>query len=135
MRYWIRFVALALTAGATIVSSGCSEAAAADVRMTVYATPTCGCCGAWMDHMRQNGFAIDVVYRDDLSQIRAEHHLPPELVSCHIGIVDGYAVEGHVPAAVVRRLLRERPEVLGIAAPGMPAGSPGMEMPDGSRTP
>jgi hypothetical protein len=103
--------------------------------MTVYATPTCGCCGAWMEHMRENGFELEVVYQDDLSAIRSEHKLPPEMVSCHIGVVEGFAVEGHVPASTVHRLLEERPEVLGIAAPGMPVGSPGMEHPNGLKQP
>lgn len=88
-----------------------------------------------MDHMRDNGFAVTAVYQNDLSEIRAQHGLPEELVSCHLGVVDGFGVEGHVPASVVRKLLRERPEILGIAAPGMPIGSPGMEVPDGTREP
>jgi len=115
-------------------ATACSDAAAADgaaPELTVYATPTCGCCGGWIEHMRENGFTVEVVYQNDLSAIRAEHHLPPELVSCHMGVVDGFAVEGHVPAATVHRLLAERPAVLGISAPGMPVGSPGMEHPDG----
>jgi hypothetical protein len=104
-------------------------------QMTVYATPTCGCCGAWVEHMRDNGFTVDVVYRDDLEPIRRLRKLPPALTSCHLGVVDGYAVEGHVPAEVVHRLLKDRPEILGVAAPGMPAGSPGMEMPNGFKQP
>lgn len=116
-----------------VIGGACSNADAAgtETEMTVYATPTCGCCGGWVDHMRENGFTVRVVYQDDLSDVRERHRLPAELVSCHMGVVQGFAVEGHVPASVVHRLLAERPEVLGIAAPGMPAGSPGMEMPDG----
>jgi hypothetical protein len=117
-----------------VVLSACSGAKAAEPEMTVYATPTCGCCGAWVDHMRDNGFAVNIVYHDDLTEIRREYQLPWELTSCHLGVVEGYAVEGHVPASVVRRLLSERPEVLGIAVPGMPVGSPGMEHPDGYTT-
>ncbi len=135
MKRWFRALGLAAVAGLGLAASSCSDAAAADSEMTVYASPSCGCCGAWVDHMRENGFTVRVVYDQDLAQVRARHHLPNELMSCHLGVVDGYAVEGHVPAQVVRRLIEERPEVLGIAAPGMPAGSPGMEMPDGSRTP
>lgn len=135
MKNWFKGAALTALAGLSLAASSCSDAEAAAPEVTVYATPTCGCCGAWMDHMRESGFTVKAVYQEDLSAIRAEHGLPRELMSCHIGVVDGYAVEGHVPAGAVRRLLRERPEVLGIAAPGMPAGSPGMEMPDGSRTP
>jgi hypothetical protein len=134
MMNWTKAAGLALIFVTGAGVSACSDASASETEMTVYATPTCGCCGAWIEHMRENGFAVEVVYRDDLSSVRAEHKLPRELTSCHLGVVDGFAVEGHVPAQVVRRLLRERPEVLGIAAPGMPAGSPGMELPDGSRT-
>jgi hypothetical protein len=117
--------------------SACSEAAASDEaaasnnEVTVYATPTCGCCSGWIEHLREHGFTVRVVYQNDLSAIRAQHHLPEVLASCHMGVVEGYAVEGHVPADVIQRMLREKPEILGIAAPGMPVGSPGMEMPDG----
>ena len=111
--------------------SACSEAAASSTEITVYATPTCGCCSGWVEHLRENGFTVQVVYQNDLSAIRAQHHLPEALASCHMGVVEGYAVEGHVPADVIQRMLREKPEILGIAAPGMPVGSPGMEMPDG----
>ena len=97
----------------------------------VYATPTCGCCKAWMDHMATNGFTVEVTYMDDLTPIRREKGVPAAVTSCHMGVVDGYVVEGHVPADVVARMLRERPETQGLAVPGMPAGSPGMEMPNG----
>lgn len=118
-----------------VVAAGCKEASASDQVITVYATPTCGCCKGWMDHMRENGFTVEVVYQNDLSQIRKQHGVPAELTSCHMGVVNGYAVEGHVPADVVSRMLRERPDAYGIAVPGMPAGSPGMEMPNGMKHP
>jgi hypothetical protein len=114
-----------------LLGAGCVDAEAAAPEMVVYATPTCGCCTGWVEHMREEGFAVRVVYQNDLSQVRREHRLPPALVSCHMGVVDGFVVEGHVPAHVVRRLLEERPEILGIAVPGMPIGSPGMEHPQG----
>ncbi|MEX2570488.1 MAG: DUF411 domain-containing protein [Gemmatimonadota bacterium] len=117
------------------VASACADAAAASPELTVYATPTCGCCGAWIEHMRENGFDVEVVYQDDLTAIRRAHDVPAEMTSCHMGVVDGFAVEGHVPADVVHRLLAERPPVLGIAVPGMPIGSPGMEHPDGIEQP
>lgn len=115
----------------TILAAGCRDAAAAAPEVVVYATPTCGCCEGWADHLRENGFAVRVVHQNDLSAIRAQHKVPGALASCHMGVVEGFAVEGHVPADVVRRLLAERPAVLGIAVPGMPAGSPGMEQPNG----
>jgi hypothetical protein len=113
------------------VSTEVREPGAAAPEMTVYLTPTCGCCGAGVDHVKEHGFTVNLVYQDDLSDVRRQHGVPPELTSCHMGVVDGFAVEGHVPADVVHRLLRERPSVLGIAVPGMPAGSPGMELPNG----
>lgn len=126
-----RLRAVAALIVTAVVAGACADAKAAQPEMTVYSTPTCGCCGAWVDHLREDGFTVTVIHQNDLSGIRARHRLPGELVSCHMGVVDGFAVEGHVPAAAIRRLLRERPEVLGIAVPGMPAGSPGMEMPNG----
>jgi hypothetical protein len=105
----------------------CSSPASAGPVVTMYKTPTCGCCGDWADHMRQNGFTVQEVIRGDLNAIRRQYGVPGPMVSCHTAVVDGYAIEGHVPADVVARLLRERPGVDGIAVPGMPIGSPGME--------
>lgn len=101
------------------------------VRMVVYKTPTCGCCKNWVEHVQAAGFQVEVHDTADVAPIKNEHGLPQHLASCHTAIVDGYVIEGHVPADVIRRLLAERPQVAGIAVPGMPAGSPGMEM--GSR--
>ena len=101
------------------------------VRMVVYKTPTCGCCKSWVEHAQAAGFQVEVHDTADVAPIKNEHGLPQHLASCHTAIVDGYVIEGHVPADVIRRLLAERPQVAGIAVPGMPAGSPGMEM--GSR--
>ncbi|MBW3534086.1 MAG: DUF411 domain-containing protein [Gemmatimonadetes bacterium] len=95
----------------------------------VWKSPTCGCCGGWVDHMREAGFEVEVVDTQDLRPIKAEHGVTDDLASCHTAVVDGYVVEGHVPAADIRRLLAERPDIAGIAAPGMPTGSPGMEVP------
>lgn len=96
----------------------------------VYKTPWCGCCDAWIDHLRENGFSVSVTERDDLTAVREQQGVPAALQSCHTAIVDGYVVEGHVPAADVRRLLNERPQATGLAVPGMPMGSPGMEQGD-----
>lgn len=97
--------------------------------MTVFKTPTCGCCSKWVDHMRQNGFTVHVTDLNDLTSIKNKHGVPARLQSCHTGVVNGYVVEGHVPAADVKRLIKEKPAVVGITVPGMPAGSPGMEVP------
>jgi hypothetical protein len=101
--------------------------------MTVYKSPTCGCCAKWNDHMRAAGFAVTSNDLADVSPIKTQHGVPMQTRSCHTALVGGYAIEGHVPADVVKKLLRERPAIAGIAAPGMPAGSPGMEMPDGRK--
>lgn len=97
--------------------------------VTVYKTPTCGCCSAWVEHMRANGFELDVqdVERSELIERKEALGVEPGLSSCHTATVNDYVIEGHVPAADVRRLLETSPDVVGIAVPGMPAGSPGMD--------
>lgn len=102
---------------------------AANVRMQVYKTPTCGCCGKWVQHLRDNSFEVTVQDVPDTSPYRKKYGVPDQLASCHTAVVAGYAVEGHVPAREVHRLLREKPKAVGLAVPGMPAGSPGMEAP------
>jgi len=106
------------------------------VAMTVYRDPSCGCCEAWAKIARDAGHRVQVVDRGDMPEIKRRHFVPAELASCHTAIVAGYAIEGHVPLSDVARLLAQRPiGTLGIAVPGMPRGSPGMEMPDGSIDP
>lgn len=100
---------------------------AGDPEITVYKSATCGCCGKWIDIMRDSGFKVTAHDRQDMNQIKDEHGVAYELRSCHTAVVDGYVLEGHVPAGDIRRLLKERPAVNGLAVPGMPAGSPGME--------
>lgn len=95
----------------------------------VWKTPTCGCCGKWVRHMEDAGFRVEVADLDNVDPIKRANGLPLKFASCHTALVGGYVVEGHVPASDVRRLLREKPAVLGLAAPGMPAGSPGMDVP------
>lgn len=101
--------------------------AASDKRMTAYKTPRCGCCGGWIAHMRKAGWTVEVIEREDLAPIRARHGIPDRWASCHTAVVGAYAIEGHVPAGDVDRLLRERPAARALSALGMPAGSPGME--------
>ena len=95
--------------------------------MTVYKSPTCGCCGEWVKHIRASGFRVEATDIRDVAPIRRRYGVPEYLASCHTAVVDGYAIEGHVPASDILRLLRERPRVRGLAVPGMVAGSPGME--------
>jgi hypothetical protein len=112
------------------------EPAARGASIHVYRDPECGCCEAWAAIARDAGYAVTVESRTDMPAIKARHGVPDELHSCHTAIADGYAIEGHVPLASVARLLAERPaDIRGIAVPGMPRGSPGMEMPDGSVDP
>lgn len=109
-------------------------AAAADSpTVEVWKTATCGCCRAWVKHLRDAGFNVRVTELDDVAPIRRQFKVPPELSSCHTAVVDGYVVEGHVPAADIVRLLKERPKIKGIFVPGMPVGSPGMEGPNGDK--
>lgn len=116
--------AVAEQAGETAPAAGAATEA---VAMTVYKSPTCGCCTKWVEHMEANGFRVEVKDMDNVAPVKDGHGVPSSLRSCHTGVVDGYVVEGHVPADVVVKLLRERPQVAGIAVPGMPMGSPGME--------
>lgn len=96
-------------------------------RMIVHRDPNCGCCRAWIEHIRRAGFVVDVIETSELSRIRAELGVPRELAACHTGEIGGYVVEGHVPADAVKQLLSEKPPARGLAVPGMPIGSPGME--------
>ena len=95
--------------------------------MTVYKSPTCGCCAKWVEHMRQAGFDLTVNDLPNVSEVKAAHHVPADAQSCHTALVGGYVIEGHVPADVVKQLLKEQPAIVGLAVPGMPIGSPGME--------
>ncbi len=97
--------------------------------ITVYKTPTCGCCKMWNAHLEQAGFTVKSVDLPHLNEVKAEYGIPPALQSCHTGVVDGYVIEGHVPAEDIKRLLAEQPEAAGLTVPGMPVGSPGMEVP------
>ncbi len=120
-----------LLVGITFVSGGIlfnqKTAAAADI--VVYKSPTCGCCKHWVSHLKENGFTVEVHNRRNMNPIKSELGVPGNLQSCHTAKVGGYVVEGHVPADDIVRLLKEKPPVKGLAVPGMPMGSPGMEGP------
>lgn len=129
---WIG-LALAFSAAASPALAA-AEAARADAALppvVVHKSSTCGCCGLWVEHMRRAGFRVEVRDDEDLYAIKQRLGVPYGKGSCHTAEVGGYFVEGHVPADDVRRLLREKPHAKGLVLPGMPAGSPGMEMPDG----
>ena len=118
---------LLLTAG-VILAALPTLAEPASVK--VYKSPTCGCCTKWVDHLRENGFIVETVDVPDVAPIKARNGVPSRLAACHTALVDGYFVEGHVPASDVHRLLDERPPIAGLSVPGMPIGSPGMEGPN-----
>ncbi len=115
------------TLAAAALGSVAPTAIAAAPGMTVYKDPSCGCCGLWAKHVERAGFAVTLEDVADLDAIKARFGVPEALQSCHTAIVAGYVVEGHVPAGAVMRLLKERPDARGLAVPGMPIGSPGME--------
>lgn len=121
-----RSVSLALVALTVGVARRNANAAP---RMTVNKDPNCGCCSGWVEHVRSAGFDPVVNEVNDLAPLKSRLSIPPSLASCHTAQVDGYVIEGHVPASAIRRLLSERPEATGLAVPGMPVGSPGMEVP------
>ena len=97
------------------------------VEVNVYKSPTCGCCKEWVKHLQANGFSVKAHDVPDISHYKVANGVPVALGSCHTATVGGYVIEGHVPASDVKRLLKERPPVRGLAVPGMPIGSPGME--------
>jgi hypothetical protein len=101
--------------------------AAKPVAIKVYKTPQCGCCKGWIQHLKANGFQVEAIDMPDLSMVKEKYGVKPALLSCHTAVVYGYVVEGHVPADVIQKLIKERPAVAGLAVPGMPGGSPGME--------
>ena len=99
------------------------------LEIQVWKDPNCGCCNAWIEHLEKNGFSLSVIDAGN-NAARARLGLPQKFASCHTGLVQGYVIEGHVPAADIRRLIKEKPDAIGIAVPGMPIGSPGMDGPD-----
>lgn len=121
MRGILLIVALLLPLLAS-ARAGADEGIAA----TMYKRPYCTCCDSHADHLRANGYKVTVIETENLSQLKKQHSVPSAFEGCHTLLVGGYVVEGHVPAKVIDRLLKERPEIKGISLPGMPEGSPGM---------
>jgi hypothetical protein len=130
-RFTLRVTAGGVLALAAFLSTAAAQPA--NLPVAVYKSATCGCCAKWNDHMKAAGFAVTSTDLPDVTPVKDKNGVPVNARSCHTALVGGYVVEGHVPADVIKKLLRERPAVVGIAAPGMPAGSPGMEMPDGRK--
>jgi len=101
--------------------------ASASDDITVYKSPTCGCCNKWISHLEKNGFKVKPVDVQDVIPYKIKYGLTPQLASCHTAVIDGYTIEGHVPAKDIRRLLKEKPDLVGLSVPKMPVGTPGME--------
>ena len=115
----------------SLAGAGAAQAATA---ITVHKSPTCGCCEKYVDYLRENGFAVKAVNESDMGAIKKRHGVS-HVAGCHTALVDGYVVEGHVPVAAIRKLLKDKPAIVGISTPGMPMNSPGMgEMKKGTLT-
>lgn len=116
-------------------SSAAAPMKADPLLVTVYKNESCGCCNSWVEHLRQNGFRVDALNIDNLGLVKERVGVPFGMGACHTAEVGGYFVEGHVPAADIKRLLAERPDAKGLTVPAMPVGSPGMETPTGEVQP
>ena len=122
--------AMMLALGGAAVAGGfvlINSSPATAKKVVVYKNPSCGCCSKWADHMRAAGYSVEVNAVNDMADIKEKYGTPWQMESCHTTLIDGYVIEGHVPVREINRLLAERPKAKGLAVPGMPAGSPGME--------
>jgi hypothetical protein len=97
------------------------------IPIKVYKDPNCGCCKEWVKHLEQNGFKVETMDMPDLSSVKTKYGVMPEIEACHTAVVGNYTIEGHVPADLILKMLKEKPAIAGLAVPGMPSGSPGME--------
>ncbi|GAB1407500.1 DUF411 domain-containing protein [Thermomonas brevis] len=125
----------AVAPAAQVIQATPDATPAALPRMTVHKTPSCGCCSVWIEHMKDAGFEVDVHDMVDMGPVKERLGVPYTKGSCHTAEVGGYLIEGHIPAADIKRLLEERPDARGLVLPGMPLGSPGMEVPEGQQQP
>lgn len=127
----MKLLNILLMIGLFIVNAGVraeSVEAGKAVDIVVYRSPSCGCCGKWLEHLKKNNFNVKDMVISDVQAVKDKYGVPGEMASCHTALVNGYVIEGHVPASDIYRLLKTKPKVVGIAVPGMPAGTPGMEM-------
>ena len=120
--------AIVVGAAAAFMGRASAQALGALPVMRVSKDPNCGCCSGWVEHVQAAGFQTTVIEMSDLAPLKARLKVPSRLASCHTAEIGGYVIEGHVPAAAIKRLLLERPRAIGLAVPGMPVGSPGMEV-------
>jgi hypothetical protein len=121
---------LAMLFGASLSFGPALASAEAEHNIHVYKSPTCGCCTDWVKHLEDNGFEVEVSEVDNVTPVKIKAGLTPALASCHTAFINDYVIEGHVPADDIKRLLSQAPQALGLSVPGMPVGSPGMEMGD-----
>ena len=127
MKKILHILAAALFASAGLVFAESTKTDAM-IDIEVHRSPTCSCCGKWVEHLKQNNFNVKDFVSDDVQAVKDKYGISKELASCHTAIVNGYAIEGHVPADDIKTLLKNKPNVAGITVPGMPSGTPGMEM-------
>ncbi|MCF6225602.1 MAG: DUF411 domain-containing protein [Xanthomonadales bacterium] len=120
---------LAFAAGSSVYAKETTAAAQEALEITVYSSPTCSCCHRWIEVLEKDGFKVSSHSSDDMNSVKQSFGLKPHLASCHTATIGGYVIEGHVPAADIRRLLKEKPQTVGLTAPGMPRHSPGMQAP------
>lgn len=130
-RHWFRVIGSAAAAAAASALPDAARAAASTAPIFALRNPGCSCCEGWAEHLRENGFTVHLHDSPDLQQVKTRLGIPEDLKGCHTAVVEGYRIEGHVPAELITRLLEEAPAVSGIAVPGMPIGSPGMEAMEG----
>ncbi|TNF98004.1 MAG: DUF411 domain-containing protein [Gammaproteobacteria bacterium] len=126
--FW-RILSTVFLAAVLVPQAACSDTdrKAELESITVYKSPTCGCCTKWVNHLQANGFEVETIDLQDMNPVKVEAGISRQLASCHTAKTGGYVIEGHVPADDIKRLLKERPDVAGLTVPGMPMGSPGME--------
>ncbi|MGR9106864.1 MAG: DUF411 domain-containing protein [Gammaproteobacteria bacterium] len=124
----IFMLALSLDLFAESVWDKSLPASSEPIQITVYRSPNCGCCGFWLEHLKKHNFLVTDIKTEDVNSVKQQYGVTPQLASCHTALVDGYVIEGHVPAEDIRKLLAEKPDVAGLSVPGMPQGTPGMEM-------
>lgn len=127
----MKILKLFLTIGLLVANAGVrAEGSGKPIDIVVHRSPTCTCCGKWLTHLKQNNFTVTDVVTDNVQAIKDKYGVTQQLASCHTAIVDGYVIEGHVPADDIKTLLTAKPKVVGITVPGMVRGTPGMEMGD-----
>jgi hypothetical protein len=129
-RFKVAALSLALATIALITVVGANVRAASDAKkpvITVYKDPNCGCCKKWIEHLQSHGYRVDAKDTPDMTEIKRSLGVPDGLTACHTAVVNGYVIEGHVPAEDIDRLLKQKPTIAGVAVPGMPMGSPGMD--------